>query len=799
MGADFLGNQGLGLTYDSNTGTFSDVTVEGDWAKNFTYMNAQNVADAAAKKADDEIHKKYADLASDPNVINNSEAMKKLAQSLGLTPKELGDMISNSKIAIDSTNPEQAQGAKQLLDSVMKAIHNEAYVGDKPNKDLQAAITNSDAVAGVESGSSNGTFLGDLGMQTQIYFNQIVGNAFGEFAYVNDNGEVVFQSCFVAGTLVHTPNGIKAIETLQVGDLVFAFDEESGQKVVRRITETFINPTTTILKIIDTRGGVLETTWNHPFYVTAGMWVKAKDLMVGDEFLTIDGKALQVASVQESIREEKVYNLEVEDSHTYFVGQNGVLVHNASYDKNVSNSVTDFMLKAFGGEDFEAQVNYTNMLKNNLAALEEQINQAKKLGNSTLVKALTGMKSGLTTEINKLVSSVPQLGNISEIKRLESTLDSLQGEIDRAKEAKDKILTAQLEVMKKGLVSQLDGLFTTVKKSFIDQAYKSIDENGLFTGFFEQFNQKPVDVKNDVTLPNDFTIKAYGSSIITESAMISAKNYLIQGDINIANISVAERLKYVERTLKGFNIDPNAPIETRLAQLRELTDPTYGAQSGHKGTAIQLTIIMAMLRDTPSNYTFTGSTEAQYKNFEEVKKWILTDSNMRMESEGDAIAAATCRIYANWLQAAADGKTSASFAEWFIYKARSGDIAMGSRAPVMDQGGTPGYTKYFGMENILSNDFGSFTSKDGSNLVGLSNPIPNDVLLDKLDKFPVGKVIQVWDDASGAPGPNHYCLWMKNENGDWINLNHTGGSSGGSKVNEKIEFDSDTRVYKIFY
>ncbi|TGM88243.1 TIGR04388 family protein [Leptospira licerasiae] len=803
LGADFLGNQALGITYDSNTGTFSGVTVEGDWAKNFTYMNAQNVADAAAKKADDEIHKKYADLASDPNVIDKSEAIKKLAQAMGLTPKELGDMISNSKLAIDSGNEEQSAGAKQLLDTVMKAIHDEAYVGDKPNKDLQSAITNSDAIDGVDSGSSNGGFFGDLGMQAKIYLNQIVGNAVGEFAYINENGQVVFQSCFVAGTLVHTPNGLQAIETLKIGDEVFAFDEDSGQKVTRKVTETFINQTTTILKITDSKGEVIETTWNHPFYVTAGMWVKAKDLIVGDEFLTIDGKEIKVASIQESIRDEKVYNLEVEDAHTYYIHESGILVHNASYNKNVSNSVTDIMLKAFGGENFEAQLSYTNMLKSNLAALEEQIIQAKKLGNSTLANALTGMKNKLTTEINQLVSSIPQLGNISEIKRLESTLDSLQGEIDRAKEAKDKILTAQLEAMKKGLVSQLDGLFTTVKKSFIDQAYKSINENGLFTGVFEQFNQKPVDVKNTVKLPDDSTIKAYSADILSESAKIGAMNYLLAGDEKILAMPEAERKAYFDRTLKGFNLDPNAPIEQRLAQIKELSDSKFGAQIGHKGTAVQLTIIMAMLQADPSKYSYVkmdGATDANYKNFLEVRDWILNSSGKRMESEGDTIAAATCRIYANWLQAAADGRTTSSFAEWFVYKARTGDIAMGTSGPVMDQGGTPGYTKYFGMENILSNDFGNLQSSDGSTLTGLSNPIPVDDLIAKLDEQPVGKVIQVWDDTNGNPGPNHYCLWMKNENGDWINLNHTGGQSGGNtRPGNVIEFNKNVKVYKIFY
>ncbi|TGK41267.1 TIGR04388 family protein [Leptospira andrefontaineae] len=801
IGVDYLGNQGLTVSYNPNTGTWSDIIVSDTWAKDFTYMNAQNVADASANKLNIEVHEKYAELASDPNILKNSEGLKNLANNMGISIDALGDMIANSKDALNSSDPNQSNGALQLLDSVMQTIHDEAYTLNQPNLDLRDAIENSPKINDVETNSSTGGFFGDLTMQTQIYLNQMAGNAFGEFAYVNENGELVFQSCFIEGTLVNTLNGLQPIEKVRIGDKVYSFDEESGQKVIRKVTNTFINPTSTIIRITDSKGGVLETTWNHPFFLEQGLWVKAKDLLVGDQFITFDGNELKVASISEEIRSETVYNLEVEDSHTYFVGKHGILVHNASYDQKVSNSVTDFMLKAFGGEKFESEVQYINLLKGNLSALEEQISQAKKQGNSSLVKALTGLKDTLSQNIDKLVSSVPQLGNISEIKRLESILESLQGQIDRAKESKDKLLTNQLESMKKNLVSQLDSLFSTVKRSFLDQAYKSL-KDGLYTGVFEQFNQKPVDVKNGVTLPSDSTIKAYTSDIISESAKIGAMNYLLAGDEKILSMSAAERKAYFDRTLKGFNIDPNAPFEQRKAQLQELVDPKYGAQSGHKGTAVQLTVIMALLQEDPSKYTYLqkdGATDANFKNFQEVKEWILNNSGKRMESEGDAIAAATCRIYANWLQATADGKTSTSFAEWFIFKARTGDIAMGSSGPVMDQGGTPGFTSYFGMENILSNDFGILQSKDGANIVGLSNPIPNETLLKKLDVFPAGKVIQVWDDASGAPGPNHYCLWMKNENGDWINLNHTGASSGGAKVNEKITFDENTKVYKIFY
>lgn len=76
----------------------------------------------------------------------------------------------------------------------------------------------------------------------------------------------------------------------------------------------------------------------HPFYVKNatngseeeyGIWKASANLVSGDELLTEDGRVVYVREVKierlpQSIR---VYNLEVEGLHTYYVGS-GVLVHN---------------------------------------------------------------------------------------------------------------------------------------------------------------------------------------------------------------------------------------------------------------------------------------------------------------------------------------------------------------------------------------------------------------------------------------------------------------------------------------
>jgi RHS repeat-associated protein len=72
----------------------------------------------------------------------------------------------------------------------------------------------------------------------------------------------------------------------------------------------------------------LEVTWLHPVYsVTRDGWVKAGDLTVGDSLLGHDGP-VEVSSIDPVPATLRVYNLEVEEVHSYRVTPWRVLVHN---------------------------------------------------------------------------------------------------------------------------------------------------------------------------------------------------------------------------------------------------------------------------------------------------------------------------------------------------------------------------------------------------------------------------------------------------------------------------------------
>ncbi|MCL2346701.1 MAG: HINT domain-containing protein [Planctomycetaceae bacterium] len=80
----------------------------------------------------------------------------------------------------------------------------------------------------------------------------------------------------------------------------------------------------------------LRATSEHPFYVPGKGWVPVKDLRIGDTFLNANGKTT-LTLVEKEFEPEPVpvYNINVKEAHTYFVGETkeqSVLVHNWCWD-----------------------------------------------------------------------------------------------------------------------------------------------------------------------------------------------------------------------------------------------------------------------------------------------------------------------------------------------------------------------------------------------------------------------------------------------------------------------------------
>ncbi|GEM_PF-2979720 len=136
--------------------------------------------------------------------------------------------------------------------------------------------------------------------------------------------------CFAAGTMVDTPNGPRAIESLRPGDPVYAFDEATGRTVISRVTRTYVHPRLSYGRLTLSDGTVLEVTANHRFYnPRARRWTEIGQFRPGDVVQKGHGRAareLTIWSAEFTSRVGTVYNLEIERYQNYYV--EGVLVHN---------------------------------------------------------------------------------------------------------------------------------------------------------------------------------------------------------------------------------------------------------------------------------------------------------------------------------------------------------------------------------------------------------------------------------------------------------------------------------------
>jgi hypothetical protein len=87
---------------------------------------------------------------------------------------------------------------------------------------------------------------------------------------------------------------------------------------------------------------IAAPTPEHPFFVN-NTYKPAKDLVVGDTLLTYTGKTLVVGRISTKDTTLSVYNFEVQDTHNYLVGEDGVLVHNSCW--NLRDFVDNFSLQ----------------------------------------------------------------------------------------------------------------------------------------------------------------------------------------------------------------------------------------------------------------------------------------------------------------------------------------------------------------------------------------------------------------------------------------------------------------------
>ncbi len=139
---------------------------------------------------------------------------------------------------------------------------------------------------------------------------------------------IMHHSCFAAGTLVHSIDGARPLESLEVGDLVLSQNTTSGELSFQPVVALHRNkPHPTLKLTVD--GDSIVATGIHRFWKIGSGWTMARDLKAGDKLRMIGG-AISIQAI-EADKTQPVYNLDVAQNRNFCVGKAGLLVHDFSF------------------------------------------------------------------------------------------------------------------------------------------------------------------------------------------------------------------------------------------------------------------------------------------------------------------------------------------------------------------------------------------------------------------------------------------------------------------------------------
>ena len=99
---------------------------------------------------------------------------------------------------------------------------------------------------------------------------------------------VCVTACFPAGTPVAVADGYQNIEELQVGDLVWAWQQETGDLALQPVVQTLQRSADALVEL-RVGADTVRATPEHPFWAN-GAWTAAGELVAGDQLLRSDGQ-----------------------------------------------------------------------------------------------------------------------------------------------------------------------------------------------------------------------------------------------------------------------------------------------------------------------------------------------------------------------------------------------------------------------------------------------------------------------------------------------------------------------------
>lgn len=138
------------------------------------------------------------------------------------------------------------------------------------------------------------------------------------------------SNCFTGDTLIYTPHGMRNIEDIKVGDVVYSYNEVSELVEEKKVTKVESSRVSEIYDI-SLNDLIVHTTKEHRFYCVLDDrkdYVAAGNMSIGTELFNLT-EPIKLIKAESYALDTVVYNFEVEDNCNYFITNKKILVHNA--------------------------------------------------------------------------------------------------------------------------------------------------------------------------------------------------------------------------------------------------------------------------------------------------------------------------------------------------------------------------------------------------------------------------------------------------------------------------------------
>jgi RHS repeat-associated protein len=277
-----------------------------------------------------------------------------------------GSVIENVSRAVDVV-VDLAQAAAPYLKAGLRLAADAIGVTDLVNcvtkGDLEACLWTAVTIAGYLAGGVGGGAVraARAGTLAAKHGDEAIDLVRGGKRLADEAGDLAQSaaSCgkrnsFTADTRVRMADGsTKPISEVKIGDRVLATDPTTGRTGGRAVTDVIVGDGEKHLVeiTVDTDGaqgdrvdgartgadgtGAITATDEHPFWVAGeDRWVGAGELRPGQRIASSDGGTATMLATRAWTEQEQVYNLTVDELHTFYVVANGIdlLAHNSNPD-----------------------------------------------------------------------------------------------------------------------------------------------------------------------------------------------------------------------------------------------------------------------------------------------------------------------------------------------------------------------------------------------------------------------------------------------------------------------------------